>query len=396
MSFLENTLNYCKDIENLTGVCCAAIDRENGEFRKESFCPACPDEGKHCDFKAIHHEGAVESARLGGKYRYRCPAGCSFLALSIESGREKDALALIAGPFLEPDDVPENEENCRPAGGWMKNIPVFTPERENSFERCLFAVCGFLGTQRNPQEKSERLQREALESLGKIPETGDYPIEKENELQQMIRVGNRNEAGRLVNEILLRIYAGNGMDLSRLKLRVRDLLTLISRAAVEGGADITEIFSLLDRFSVEIENAEDFDTLDVSAGSILHLMFDRIFSGRKLSGQPVIRKANLYIQEHLTEHLTLKKIADAVGRSENYFCRILKEETGQTVTEYINRLRIERSKTCLIYSTMSVAEAAEACGFESQSYFTRIFRRYTGKTPGQFRKEHGSAGDGTR
>lgn len=393
MSFIENTLNYCKDIENLTGVCCAVIDRENGEFRKEPFCLVCPDAGKRCDFKVIHYEGAVESARLGGKYRYRCPAGCSFLALSVESGRERDALGLIAGPFRYASG---DEDDYRSAGGWMKNIPVFTPERADSFERCLFAICGFLGIQRNPQEESERLQREALESLGKIPEMEDYPIEKENELQQMIRVGNRNEAGRLVNEILLRIYAGNGMNLSRLKLRVRDLLTLISRAAVEGGADITEIFSLLDRFSVEIENAEDFDTLDSGTGSILHLMFDRIFSGRKLSGQPLIRKANLYIQEHLTEHLTLKKIADAVGRSENYFCRILKEETGQTVTEYINRLRIERSKTYLIYSTMSVAEAAAACGFESQSYFTRIFRRYTGVTPGQFRKEHGNAGADVR
>ena len=72
--------------------------------------------------------------------------------------------------------------------------------------------------------------------------------------------------------------------------------------------------------------------------------------------------------------------------SKSYFCRIIKEELGCTFTEYVNRLRIERSKVLLRSSGISIAEVACAVGFDDQSYFTRIFKKQTGVAPGKYRE----------
>ena len=72
--------------------------------------------------------------------------------------------------------------------------------------------------------------------------------------------------------------------------------------------------------------------------------------------------------------------------SKSYFCRILKDELGYTFTEYVNHLRVERAKLYLRDSTMSIADIAYAVGFDDQSYFTRIFKKLTNVSPGQYRK----------
>jgi len=64
---------------------------------------------------------------------------------------------------------------------------------------------------------------------------------------------------------------------------------------------------------------------------------------------------------------------------------MIKEETGSTFTEYLNQLRIERSKAYLYRRDLSISEVACLTGFEDQSYFTRIFKQYVGVPPGQYR-----------
>ena len=73
--------------------------------------------------------------------------------------------------------------------------------------------------------------------------------------------------------------------------------------------------------------------------------------------------------------------------SKSYFCRIIKDELGCTFTEYVNRIRVERSKTLLRSSGMSIAEIACAVGFDDQSYYTRIFKKQVGVAPGKFREQ---------
>lgn len=101
--------------------------------------------------------------------------------------------------------------------------------------------------------------------------------------------------------------------------------------------------------------------------------------------EPVAR-AREYISRHfLEEDLSLPKIAGAVGVSPNYLSHVYRKHTTLSVTESINRLRIEHALEMLNEGGRRVSEVARSCGFGSLSQFNRSFRRYVGSSPTTFK-----------
>lgn len=92
-----------------------------------------------------------------------------------------------------------------------------------------------------------------------------------------------------------------------------------------------------------------------------------------------------YINEHYASISALDELAEALHRSKSYLCRVFRQETGMTISYYINYLKIQYACHRLTDSRASVSAVALESGFESASYFNRIFRKYTGVTPGEFR-----------
>ena len=161
----------------------------------------------------------------------------------------------------------------------------------------------------------------------------------------------------------------------------------MSRAAIDGGADVDEIFNLCYRYEREVDSFGNVEALNRWIGAILHKFISFVFDFNDIKHQNVIFKTTAYIKEHLTDKLSLDQAAEQVYLSKSYFCRIIKDELGCTFTEYVNRLRIERSKTLLRGTGMPIAEIACAVGFDDQSYFTRIFKKQTGMAPGKYREQ---------
>lgn len=95
----------------------------------------------------------------------------------------------------------------------------------------------------------------------------------------------------------------------------------------------------------------------------------------------LVKKAVAYIDEHATEGMTRWQLAEAVHVSEDYLTRIFRKEIGVSPWEYINNHRIHKSINLLRHSTLTIAEIAGKCGFQDQAYFTRVFRKITGKSP---------------
>lgn len=88
----------------------------------------------------------------------------------------------------------------------------------------------------------------------------------------------------------------------------------------------------------------------------------------------------VYIRQNMKSCLTLEDIAAYVGISKYYFTREFKRITGQTVFEYINVVRCKEAKR-LITQGMTVSLAAQTCGFENLSYFTRTYKKCIGELP---------------
>jgi AraC-like DNA-binding protein/ligand-binding sensor protein len=98
-----------------------------------------------------------------------------------------------------------------------------------------------------------------------------------------------------------------------------------------------------------------------------------------------VSKARAFIMEHLGEALSLGEVARAAAMSPFYFCKIFKEAIGVTFTDYVARMRVEKTKQMLLNPNVRVSEAAFAAGFQSLSQFNRVFRRITGQSPTNYR-----------
>lgn len=93
-----------------------------------------------------------------------------------------------------------------------------------------------------------------------------------------------------------------------------------------------------------------------------------------------------YITDHYDEACSLDDVARHFYISKSYLSRIFKEITGYTVNEYINVNRILQAQKLLIESDMNITEIAACLGYESITYFEKIFRKYTETSPLKYRK----------
>lgn len=98
-----------------------------------------------------------------------------------------------------------------------------------------------------------------------------------------------------------------------------------------------------------------------------------------------LKKVFSFLQQHYQEGISLDFVAEIACMSPCYFCKFFKKVTGSTLMDYVFRLRIDRAKELLLSSDLTITEIAYDTGFESHSYFDRIFRRFTKLSPHDYR-----------
>ena len=98
-----------------------------------------------------------------------------------------------------------------------------------------------------------------------------------------------------------------------------------------------------------------------------------------------VRLACEYLEKNYQENINLNKISNYVSLSKNYFCNIFKKETGITIWDYLIRIRMEEAKRMLLDTDQKTYEISERVGYDDPSYFGRLFKKYTGFTPIEFR-----------
>lgn len=101
-----------------------------------------------------------------------------------------------------------------------------------------------------------------------------------------------------------------------------------------------------------------------------------------------INKVCLFIQNNFQNKIYLKEIADLIYLTESNFCKFFKRATGKTYSDYLNEIRINEASRLLIQTDKTVSQIAFNCGFETLSYFNRVFLNKKGMTPSIYRKKH--------
>lgn len=166
-------------------------------------------------------------------------------------------------------------------------------------------------------------------------------------------------------------------------------VTLASRAAIRGGVDVEDAFSLSDAY---IQKCELLNSPDQIMNLQYHMILEytqkveRIRLGKR-PGKLALDVAN-YIQHHLSESITAEDIAKELYLSRPYLSRKFIEETGESLTDFILKEKTEEAKRLLRYSDKSLTAISNYLGFSSQSHFSRVFKRYAFCTPGEYREKY--------
>ncbi len=99
-----------------------------------------------------------------------------------------------------------------------------------------------------------------------------------------------------------------------------------------------------------------------------------------------VQEAIRYIETHYAEPITLQQLAQTSGLSRKYFCSFFRDVTSHTPIDYLNRYRMEIAAERILTEETPLSQIAGECGYTDAAYFSRLFRRYTGTTPSDYRR----------
>ena len=92
-----------------------------------------------------------------------------------------------------------------------------------------------------------------------------------------------------------------------------------------------------------------------------------------------------YIESHYQDKITLEMIADHVNFSENYLCRVFKEQVGTSLITYINHVRMDKAAALIMQGSTYMKEVASLVGISDQFYFNRLFKKQFGISPSEYK-----------
>jgi AraC-like DNA-binding protein len=137
-----------------------------------------------------------------------------------------------------------------------------------------------------------------------------------------------------------------------------------------------------------LANIPDQETLARWLCDMLERLIDAIEANTRHPNFVLLVRALDFIENNLGDEITREDTARAAGLSPSHFSHLMRSKTGWSFTEMLARLRVDRACRLLAHTELDLVQIAGDCGFGDQSYFTRVFGRQTGQTPGDFRRAH--------
>ncbi len=214
----------------------------------------------------------------------------------------------------------------------------------------------------------------------------EYPDQKEKHLMESLMLGKADEAGKIYEDIITETYQYPiliyNMVISRLIFAIDNVVSAIKRNGPETSFSGYFVLSNL---------LQEADTLEVR-NKKFHELFDRIqkeLEDRKNGKQEqVIEKINHMLKTKFEDpSFSLDYLADSIGMSTAYMCRIYKQYTGNTINDVLAGIRMSKARELLVSTQLSVNEIAERIGYSNPTYFYRVFKKENGVTPNEFRRK---------
>ena len=241
---------------------------------------------------------------------------------------------------------------------------------------------------RRSEYSREQARAEAIHSL-KASRHYDlramYLLE-EPRLIASIRRGDRGEARDILNHLLVGMIHQAGDRLELAKSFFMELVAMMSRTAVESGGSPES--SLGSNFAsiAELGAITSEEKLAVWLHETLERVMDSIQRNRTRTPDALVAGALRYMADNCCRDIGRDEAAAAACVSPSHFSRLIRKRFGQSFTDLLNQMRIDRAVELLNNTDKPLKSIALETGFADQSYFTKVFRRWRGVPPAQFRR----------
>lgn len=179
------------------------------------------------------------------------------------------------------------------------------------------------------------------------------------------------------------VYEGDAV--TTLKQALFTMESIVSSALIQMNIDRAKTSQVKNSYFNQIMKCGSYTCL-MSLGENIIKVYGEMISRKEWEGKsPHVRKAAMYIHEHFRESIQVEHISDYVRLSSTYLSSKFKEEMSLSLSEYIQKTRIQFGIHLIKNTTLSIAEVAIECGFDNQNYFATVFKKWTGTTPKKMR-----------
>ncbi|MDO4284629.1 MAG: AraC family transcriptional regulator [Eubacteriales bacterium] len=223
-----------------------------------------------------------------------------------------------------------------------------------------------------------------------VPKEAGALLRTEQRLLDLVRTGSLHYRKEFQNAAM--ISSGmrlDGVDSLRMaKISVTVFASLCARAAIEGGLLPEAAHTLGNACIVSVEKSRTVSEVAACAFAMYSDFVERVHRCRADANlSPQIRSVCDYIELNVEKPLTTRELADRFGYADYYLTRKFRSETGVTLSEYIQRARIEEARRLLATTDCGIQTISERLQFSTRSYFGVVFRRYTGMAPAEYREK---------
>lgn len=402
----------------LTGIDVSLHDVEGEELianrlnRNASMCEIVKRQNAAICKKNMAYSG-MKAAELGEPYIFKC--GCMVKCSAAILFEEEMLGSLSCGPVLlwEVDDLTQidlagfiatHELNDVDIDYVLEHTKQLSPESMTSAAQMLSVIVDYMCKEeskflaqrlkiQNQQKEISNLLQEKKEnavSLLKIEKRAalrKYSQDLERELIAYVQTGDYASARRILNNILSEILSFSSGDLDIVKAKLYELTAILMRAGVDAGASLIDLSAVITHYSKILLEDVKFEELCIMTSEVMEKIMLVIYSKSKpkKKNKHLVRAIN-YIKENYADDVSLKAVAQAVYVNEYYLSHLFREEMNISFSEYVNKIRMEESLALMKTTRKTIGAIAQKVGFTDPNYFSKVFKKYYGVTPKQYRK----------
>lgn len=392
-----------------TGLPLLLVDRTGRELWSLSGCPLRAKLSRSRKMAAAcgaHHRIAIEeSFRWGEPYISVCPFG--LVTFAVPLSREKRLKAgLVSGfsvfPQMEKDiredvlrSLAERGIGFRLGPRTKLHFRVVASETLRRNAAFLFELTGSMGV--NDLELINESREKSLQQFTIANYLADARAGKQDLVAQLVRMQNEiidkvilgDLAGsrEIINRFLGVIFLESGMHFDVLKVRLLELIIIISRAAIEKGISAEGLLGPRYSFLTDINAATGFDDLFWKVTKALENFSGTVSEQMGRKTRVHVTRMKDYVKKNFTTKISAREVAAAAGVSVSRALHLFREECGVPLSSHVARERIEYAKYLMDNTDDSMATIASECGFFDQSHFTKTFNALENMPPSRYKRK---------